>query len=278
MAESLAGEEPCPECGGRGWVIRADGGAGTAHECDCRRRGRGPRLLASAGIPEGYRTKKLGSFRTSHDHPGVAAAMQRALADSRRYVEAFQGADGKFVTHGLLYSGPAGCGKTHLAVGVLSDLISLYRVRGRFVNLTTLVQELQGTFDGGSSITREELLRPVLKADVVVLDELGAQRPSQWVMDLLYYLIDTRYAERRPTLFTTNCSVAEGPRPREGRQENLDRGADRPGRGNPLEQRIDASLVSRLYEMTARIPMDAVEDFRRAVADRGLRARASARP
>jgi len=276
MPESVAGGPPCPLCGGRGWVVSRDGGGGTARECDCRRRERAPRLVAAAGIPEGYRAKKLSNFKTSGE-PGVSAAMQRALALSTAYVESFLHTDGSFATHGLLYSGPAGCGKTHLAAGVLAELIARYQVRGRFVNLTFLVQELQGTFDGGSSTSREGLLRPILLAQVVVLDELGAQKPSQWVMDLLYYLIDTRYSERRATIFTTSCSLEEplfGP-PRQ--QENLDRGADQPGRRIALAQRIDASLVSRLYEMTERIPMDAVPDFRREVADRGLRTRLAAR-
>jgi DNA replication protein DnaC len=252
-------------------VIAPDGGAGTARECDCRRRHRAGRLVAAAGIPEGYRNKKLGTFNTTGtDDPNVRAVMLRARRESETYVEQFRGTDGVFVAHGLLYSGPAGCGKTHLAAGVLIELIQRYQVRGRFVNLTSLVQQLQSTFDGSSSSTRQELLGPILEAQVVVLDELGSQKPSEWVQDLLYYLIDTRYAARRPTLFTTNCSLAgSGQRPARA-EENLDRGADLTSGRSPLARRIDASLVSRLFEMARWISMDAVPDFRLEVRDRGL--------
>ena len=87
---------------------------------------------------------------------------------------------------------------------MLRELIDGYGVHGRFIDFTTLIHQIQSTFDPDSPESKRQVLDPVIKADVLVLDELGAQKPTAWVRDILYLVINTRYTERRPTLFTTN--------------------------------------------------------------------------
>jgi DNA replication protein DnaC len=132
--------------------------------------------------------------------------------------------------------GAAGCGKTHLAVAALRELILGKGVRGLYVNFLELVQQLQMTFDGGGR-NREEILSPPVEAEALVLDELGAGKLSPWVMDLLYYVINSRYMSRRVTLCTTTYSdFAAGA----GSSPRVD---------ESLTDRISAPLRSRLYEM-----------------------------
>ena len=142
---ATAEEAVCARCGGRGWVVEADGGAGSARPCSCRDETRSARLLAAAGIPERYRGCKLDNFQVNLQ--GSKPQLVRALTVARRYADAFLTESGGFRETGLLFVGPPGVGKTHLATAVLVELVRRYRVRGRFADFTSLIHQIQATFD-----------------------------------------------------------------------------------------------------------------------------------
>lgn len=279
MSQAAASSpELCPRCGGRGWLVAPDGGAGTARRCDCQKRELSTRMLDAAGIPRRYLRCRLEGFNTHQGASGGSGGktqLVQALTESRRYVEGFLRADGSFTHTGLLYIGPPGVGKTHLAVAVLVELITTYHLAGRFVDFTSLIHQIQNSFDPNSPESKREILDPVMRAPLLVLDELGAQKPTPWVQDILYLIINGRYNERLPTLFTTNYALDEAEAPARGRRprnENLDRGADPPEGPMPLVRRVEARLVSRLFEMARPVRLGAVEDFRREVQMQHLRA------
>ncbi len=283
MPASEARVDPCPECGGRGWVVVADGGAGTARACVCRENDAIPRLLTAAGIPARYQNCKISTFQTSAGAPRERAQLMNARAAAERYVDEFVQDGGAFRQSGLLFVGPPGTGKTHLAAGVLRALIERYRVHGLFVEFTSLIHQIQSTFDPNSPESKRQVLDPLAEAELLVLDELGAQQPTPWVRDVLYLIINTRYTRRLPTLFTTNYRF-DPPAPTAAkagakRPATLDRGRDPEG-GAPafdeavlLSSRLPAMLVSRLHEMAQPVVLDAVEDFRREHAVHGAHLR-----
>lgn len=152
---------------------------------------------------------------------------------------------------GLLLMGSCGVGKTHLAVAVLQDIISAGKPgKMRFSNFQDLVQEIQSSFRDEDAPSRSQLLAPLIEADLLVLDELGSQKPTPFVHDILYYIINTRYNDEKVTIFTTNY-------------------LDEPRRAGDerLEDRIGERLRSRLYEMSERVILDS-EDYRRGVTGR----------
>jgi DNA replication protein DnaC len=251
----------CERCGGRGWILEDDGGQGTAVACECQAESVVPRLLGMAGIPDRYRRCTFDNFQVVDPDEGRGHQLLAARTRARRYVDEFVTEEGRFSEHGLLFTGPTGVGKTHLAVAVLRELVGRYRVHARFVDCTALIHRLQSTFEPGSPRGKQEVLDPVLQAEILVLDDLGAQKQSDWVSEILYLVLNERYSSRSPTIVTTNLRIDPGREPLSDRLDSAER--PRPRRES-MEQRLPASLVSRLHEMTRVIRIEA-GDFRQEV-------------
>jgi DNA replication protein DnaC len=247
-------------CGGGGYLHVVDAkGNRAVQECSCRAEARIKSKLDRAEIPERYRQSTLDNY----DALSGDASLGRGLGTARRYADEYPvGTAGR----GLLFVGPVGVGKTHLAVGILRQVVLEKGARGLFVDFRDLLTRIKRTF-GKTDQSEDEILDPVYAADVVVLDELGAAQVTDWTFDRVEQIIGRRYNDRKSTIITTNLANLA---PLEAvRADDSEYGgrAKAAMRGETLGDRIGARMHSRLQEMCRVVEMTG-DDFR---AKRGKR-------
>ncbi|MFN2238790.1 MAG: ATP-binding protein [Thermoanaerobaculia bacterium] len=227
----------CDICGGSGWITRA--GSLRAEPCVCQADLKRKQRIAASRIPKRYLHCQLSGF---HDRSEVSlGAAKRRVAD---FIDCWPADD-----RGLLLMGGSGVGKTHLAVATIVEIIDQDKPgKLLFRNFQELVQDIQFSFDSSDAPKKAEILQPLIDADLLVLDELGSQKPTPFVQDILYYIINSRYNDVKATIFTTNY-LDEPRAPGEER----------------LEDRIGARLRSRLFEMAHPVLITARDDYRKSL-------------
>jgi DNA replication protein DnaC len=183
----------CPLCSDTYWKPVVVDGIETVVRCGCWRDDVTARLLREARVPPRFARAELDNFE--HDMDTQRAAWRKATA----FVEAFP-----VVDRGLLLYGPHGVGKTHLAIGVLKACVRQKGARAFFFETRELLRLVRDTYNRTVDETEMGVLQPLLDADLLVLDDLGAERTSEWVQETLGLVVNSRYNARRPTLFTSN--------------------------------------------------------------------------
>ena len=237
---------PCRVCGGTGWKAIDTEGVHSVARCDCFEYARLDKLFARAGVPLRYESCSFDSFN------GLTERLRVAKAVLVKFVD-----DYPVAGCGLLILGPCGVGKTHLAVAVLRELIYSREVQGVFYDFRELLRKIQNSYNAASQGSEMEILKPVIESPVLVLDDLGAERPTEWVRDTFAYILNSRYNRKLTTVITTNFED----RLRETR--TIGDGTRLPAE-ETLEERIGVRLRSRLHEMCKVIQLEG-DDFRAKV-------------
>lgn len=231
----------CPLCDDTGWKPEEENGVRRVVRCDCWREQVGRERLAGANIPRRYQHCTLANFSAYNE------SLERAVGQAERVARTFPAA-----TEGLFLEGQPGVGKTHLAVAVLKQVVQTTGARGLFYDTRDLLRVIRSTYDPSIRTTELEVLRPVMTADLLVLDDLGAEKTSEWVDETMNLIVNTRYNERRATIFTSNYpDIPDDTEP------------------NSLLFRIGSRMRSRLHEMCEFVVMDGA-DYRELPENGGV--------
>lgn len=192
--------------------------------------------------------------------PGQEKALEKCVAFTREGVRKIEKGQGLFIT------GPVGSGKSHLAVAALHEIVSknieqfgfksesdikIYgepEYHGKLcsvISVVDLLDTLRAGFDSQNGRGKAgSLLSRARTDDILILDDIGAEKPSAWVEEQLYALIDIRYRMNRSTIFTTNLSVKE------------------------LEFNIGPRSVSRIIDMTEGVKVEGKDWRKKRLSER----------
>jgi DNA replication protein DnaC len=279
----------CPVCGGSGWKVvertvegaqPVPGGQSAGREktavetntvwavpCDCTAVDRTERMLARARVPERYRHCDFENFDTDlydrdsgkswNDNVTRAKLIVQKFAEEYMPPAASQDAE-----PGLLLMGPCGVGKTHLAVAALKSIVMRGHA-GLFYDYRELLKEIQDSYNPESQFTEMSVLEPVLKTEVLVLDDVGSSKPSVWALETVGHILNSRYNEKLVSLLTTNfldsdsATTASQPAARVP-------GMRAPITEDSLTDRVGKRIRSRLYEMCRAVEISA-PDYRKEI-------------
>jgi DNA replication protein DnaC len=278
----------CPICQGSGWKVveRSAEGAQSlsvdrpgssidepktvwAVPCDCTTGNKSERVLAKARVPDRYRHCDFENFEADNEIENASreqmASWNRSLAQAKlivqRFTEEFSPVREMQNDQGLLLMGPCGAGKTHLAVAALKEIVQRGH-SGLFYDYRELLKEIQDSYNAESQSTEMGVLEPVLKAEILVLDDVGSSKPSLWALETVGHVLNTRYNEKRVTILTTNfldadAAIAPAPAARVA-------GMRAPTIEDSLTDRVGKRIRSRLYEMCRTIEISA-PDYRKEI-------------
>jgi DNA replication protein DnaC len=200
--------------------------------------------LCAANLPDGGR---ISLSNWSND--GRTVGQKSAFFMAQRYTDSHPLLNDN---KGLIFTGGLGVGKTHLAIGLLKAVIVKYACTGIYYRQGQLLDLIRSSIED-DHLREADILRPLKTRDVLVLDDVGTSRPTEWVLERMLEILAERYDRNLATIITTNYPVSK--------TDNEDGEKGKRKSDLVLGDRIGNRATSRLSQMCVVVDMDG-EDVR----------------
>ncbi len=224
----------CHLCTGSGRVFSTDArGREYADPCLCQQARKRVLLVQSADLPARYSDAQFVDAQKDRQNAEAFSTLQLMAKDYCPGVR------------GVVLMGAPGVGKTWLAVSFLRELIDRHQVKVLFRDFSHLLADLRSGYNQGRA--EQEFLNPLVEVDVLLIDELGKGRNTQWEQTILDTIVTLRYNARRCCVFTSNynltshATLVEHHRSKEGPDADVEV-------RDTLVQRVGERIFSRLKE------------------------------
>lgn len=242
----MIGRQICPFCGQplQPRIISVNGKDHTAGYMNCSCEGAVlERMAATQQEEEKAKKEKHEKHIWRLNRAGIPKRFRDVKTDVSEYVDAIKKG------YSFVFSGGVGTGKTYLACAIASALIDDLTIQ-----FTSVAKINAAIFD--DAMSEAELFRSLAQCQLLILDDLGKEKPSEWLLALTFRIVNARYEENLPIVVTMNYTMEE------------------------LKRRLEASpkdpaalsIVSRLYEMCGGAPVTLHGGDRRRRETRATRA------
>ena len=194
----------CPICHGDEWVLEIIGGKEVATPCICRAKAIQKRRMAFAELPDGLSDIRLASFSISvYTNEESRQKARIACQIVKEYLNMFE--DAKRNGMGLyICSETKGSGKTRMAASIANELMEKHNTQVKFSTSMRILTEIRRSYEPGTVMTESQLLSALSTAEVLIIDDFGTERVTDWVKDKFYEIINSRYVDKKATIFTSN--------------------------------------------------------------------------
>lgn len=210
MLEMLGKEKTlCPECNGTGWIV-VNATDNVVKPCSCLLKERKDNKLKFANIPPKYADKRISDIsNTCYIEEKSVEQITTATAALKEYLERIE--EMQAIGQGLyLYSNAKGSGKTLSACALSNELMDLNK-QVKFSDAPTILAEIKRTYekDTESHYTENKLLDALVTTEILVIDDFGTEKVTDWVNDKFYHIINQRYVNKKVTIYTSNEIVSD---------------------------------------------------------------------
>lgn len=196
----------CPYCNGTG--LEYDRKTNTAWYCRCgiKEREIQNNKLKFACIPEAYRGVKLSDIQTKYYDQDGMKALAEAIKCIKYYLNNLDDMQeqGKGI---YIWSNKKGSGKTMTATALANELLDKYGKKVKFATSLDILDAIRNSYNRDSEDTEDSLIKDLSTAEILVIDDFGTERATDWAGEKFYQIVNKRYINKLVTVYTSNFDI-----------------------------------------------------------------------